>query len=145
MSDADEDITIHEDGGENQLAALETRLKRNMFAAVAAAVAGSLLVAPWRVTTGLFLGGALAFFNYHWLHTALSAIMGRAANPEAVITASPSRYVWRYFIIAGVVGFAVTLNLVSLPATLAGLLAFAVAIMFEGLAQIYFSIAKEEI
>lgn len=130
---------------EAELGAMEKRVWRNMLIAVIGAVSGSLLVAPWRVTTGLLLGGLLAFFNYHWLRTALGAIVGRAAQPDVAPKVSPARYVLRYFIIALVVFGATQLRLVSLPATIAGLLAFAAAIMFEGLAQLYFVVAKEEI
>jgi hypothetical protein len=137
--------SIDPDQAQAELAAMETRLKRYLVIAVAAAAGGSLLAAPWRVTAGLTLGGALAYFNYHWLHTALSAVMGQAAQPDAPQTGHPSRFVLRHFVIGFIVAAATLLNLVSLPATIIGLLALPAVILFEGLSQIYFSTAKEEI
>jgi hypothetical protein len=129
---------------EAELSALERRLWRNMLVALAAVTAGSLLVVSWRVTAGLALGGALAFFNYHWLRTSLAAVMGRAAQPDAPRDTRARRYFLRYFIIALVVAGAYRLDLVSLPATIIGLCAFVAALLFEGAAQLYSAIVKEE-
>ena len=128
-----------------ELAAFERRLRRNMLVAVALAVTVSALCAPWRVTTGLLLGGALALFNYHWLSTSVAAIIGRAARPDEPQSVSPARYILRYFIIGLVVGAAALLDLVSLPATIGGLTALVAAIMWESLTEFYFTFAKEEI
>ncbi|MGH9945375.1 MAG: hypothetical protein ACRD9R_23735, partial [Pyrinomonadaceae bacterium] len=59
--------------------ALERRLLRGMCVSVALAVLVSAALAPWRVTTGLLLGGILSLFNHHWLRTAIGAAFGRAA------------------------------------------------------------------
>lgn len=131
--------------GEESGAALERRLLRNMFILVALAVLASLPLAPWRVTTGLLLGGVLSFFNHHWLRTSLGAVFGGAsaasvARPRLVA----ARYVLRYAIVALVVASAYTLDLISLAATLAGLCSFAAAIMFEAVVQLYFAIVYRE-
>ena len=52
------------DAGEDPRAA-ERRIFRDTFVASVAAVAVSAFYAPWRVTAGLALGGALALFNQH--------------------------------------------------------------------------------
>ena len=49
--------------------AMERRIFRDMCVAVALAVAVSAPLAPWRVTTGLLLGGLLSLLNHHWLRT----------------------------------------------------------------------------
>jgi hypothetical protein len=123
---------------------LERRLIRGMIASVALAVLVSLIVAPWRVTTGLVLGGALAFFNHHWLRTSLSAVFSGPAQAGKRPRFGAARYLLRYFIIAALVASAYTLNLVSIGATLAGLCAFAAAIMIEGFTQLYFAIRYRE-
>lgn len=113
-------------------AALEGRLRRSMFVVVAGAVLLSLLFAPWRVTTGLLLGGALSIFNHHWLRTSLGAMLN--AGGSRLVAA---RYVLRYAVIALVVVSAYILDLVSLWATLAGICSFAAAIMVEALVLLF--------
>ena len=122
---------------------LERRLLRGMFVVVALAVIASAIFAPWRVTTGLLLGGILAFFNHHWLRTSLQAVFGQARGRKRP-RVSAARYVLRYFIIASVVASASVLGLVNLVATLAGLCAFAAAIMIEAFVQFYFAIVHRE-
>lgn len=123
---------------------LERRLFRGMIASILLAVLVSLIFAPWRVTTGLILGGALAFFNHHWLRTSLRAVFGGAALEGRRPRLGAARYVLRYFIIAMVVASATMFDLVSIGATLAGLCAFASAIMIEACMQLYFAIRYRE-
>ena len=130
--------------GESEDAALERRLVRGMAVSVALAVLVSAFAAPWRVTTGLILGGVLAFFNHHWLRTSLRAVFGGAADAGHRPRLGASRYVLRYFIIAAVVASAYMFNLVSIGATLAGMCAFAAAIMIEAFTQLYFAIRYRE-
>lgn len=128
---------------DSAFAALERRLWRNMAAAIATAVLGSLLVAPWRVTTGLMLGGILAFLNYHWLRTALASMftVNDAAYPP---TWNGPRYILRYFLVGAIICAASAVNVVSVGAVIAGLCAFAAALMFEGLVQLFSAIFKQE-
>lgn len=130
-------------------AALERRLQRGMFAAVAISVLISLPLAPWRVTTGLLLGGALSFLNHHWLRSSLRAVFGGAAAAEEAEAGrrprlDAARYVLRYFLIALIVESAYMLDLVSIAATLAGLCSFAAAVMAEAFIQLYFAIRYRE-
>jgi len=122
---------------------MERRLLRGMYASVALAVAVSLPLAPWRVTTGLLLGGALSLVNHHWLRTSLAAVFSTAGSGRRV-QFKAARYVLRYFVIAAVVAAAYTLDLVSIVATLAGLCSFVPAAMMEAFAQIYFAIVNRE-
>lgn len=125
-------------------AALERRLMRGMSASIVLGVLVSAMIAPWRVTTGLMLGGVLAFFNHHWLRTSLSAVFGGAAQAGQRPKLTAARYVLRYFVIAAVVASAYMLDLVSIAATLAGMCAFAAAIMIEAFTQLYFAIRYRE-
>jgi ATP synthase I chain len=129
----------HDDG-----AALERRLLRGMCVALTLAVTISLPLAPWRVTSGLVLGGILSFFNHHWLRTSLAAIFGNAARGGKRPRLNAARYVLRYLVVGLVITTAYALNLVSIAATIAGLCSFAAAIMIEALMQLYFAIVYRE-
>ncbi|MDT4954831.1 MAG: hypothetical protein QOJ02_2969 [Acidobacteriota bacterium] len=123
--------------------AMERRLFRTMLWTVALAVIVSAPLAPWRVTTGLLLGGILSLFNHHWLRTSLSAVFSTAQSGKRV-KINAARYVLRYFVIAAVTASAYALNVVSLVATLVGLCSFVAAAMIEAFMQIYFTVAHRE-
>ena len=124
-------------------AATERRLFRIMCVASAAAVLVSAPVAPWRVTTGLLLGGALSLLNHHWLRSSLAAVFGTAQFGKKV-KLNAARYVLRYFVIGAAVAAAYTLDLVNIVATLLGLCSFVAAVMAEALVQLYFIIVNRE-
>jgi diacylglycerol kinase len=119
------------------------RIFRGTFLAALVAVALSLFFAPWRVTTGLALGGALALFNQHWLRSSVEAVFEGAtsARPPKMKAA---RYILRYAVVAGLVFFAYQLELVSLVATLAGMCAVVAGLLAEGFRQFYFAIVRRE-
>jgi len=122
---------------------LEARLLRWMIASVAIAAAVCPFVAPWRVTSGVILGGALSVLNYQWLHTSVAAIFSInlvSERPRAGI----SRYILRYIIVTAIVLAAVNLQIVSLAATLAGLCAFVPALLIEAAKEFYFAIIHRE-
>ncbi|HEX5709473.1 MAG TPA: ATP synthase subunit I [Pyrinomonadaceae bacterium] len=132
-----------EAGGEEDASAMERRIFRGMCVAVALAVALGGVFAPWRVTTGLLLGGLLSLLNHHWLRTSVAAMFGRTlegARPKLRL----SRYVLRYVVIAAVVYAAHRLEAVSLVATLVGLCSFVPAVLFEGFTQLYRAVFHRE-
>jgi hypothetical protein len=119
------------------------RIYRDTFWAALVAVAVSAFLAPWRVTAGLALGGALALFNQHWLRGSVEAVF------EGATSARPpkwkaARYVLRYAVVAGLVFFAYRAGLVSLVATLAGMCAVVAGLLAEGFRQFYFAIVRRE-
>lgn len=123
--------------------AMERRIFRGMCATVAVAVPLSAALAPWRVTTGLLLGGLLSLFSHHWLSTSVAAVFdstAEGARPKLKV----ARYVLRYVVIAAVVAAAYKLDLVSLAATLAGMCSFVVAALVEGFMQLYFAVVHRE-
>lgn len=131
--------------------ALEARMLRTMIVTTIAAVAIAVAIAPWRITTGLLLGGALSILNYRWLHSSVTAIINLNINlPEGLPGGSPAprahsiRYVLRYLIVAAAVFAAYQLNLVSLAATIVGLCSFVPALMLEAFRQFYFIIIHRE-
>ena len=145
MSDSADSASAGEQGalGGEDPRAMERRVFRDMCVSVALAVLLSALLAPWRVTTGLLLGGVLALLNHHWLRTSVAAIFGGAA-PGSRPKSGASRYVLRYAVMAGAAAAAYGLNLVSLAATLAGMCAVVPALLAEGLRQLYFAIVRRE-
>lgn len=123
--------------------ALERRILRGMRVSVALAVTLSALLAPWRVTTGLLLGGVLSLFNHHWLRTSIAAAFrGTSYDPQPRL--GVSRFVLRYFVVACVIAAASALNLVSVVAALAGLCSFVAALFVEAGRQFYFAIVHRE-
>jgi len=123
--------------------AVGRRIFRDTCAAVLVAVVVSATLAPWRVTTGLLLGGALAVFNLHWLSTSVATVFG-ATPAGARPRMRAARYVLRYFVVVVVIFAAVKLNAVSLVATLAGMCATVAALLAEGFRQLYFAITRRE-
>ncbi|HYN85223.1 MAG TPA: ATP synthase subunit I [Pyrinomonadaceae bacterium] len=131
-----------EAGGEDPRA-MERRIFRGMCASVALAVLLSIPLAPWRVTAGLLLGGLLSLLNHHWLTTSVRAMFGRTlegARPKLRL----ARYVLRYVVLAAAVAAAAWLEVVSLPAALAGLCSFVPAALFEGFWQLYRAVFHRE-
>ena len=119
------------------------RIFRDTFWAALVAVVVSTFLAPWRVTAGLALGGALALFNQHWLRTSVEAVFeGAGGGPPPKMRAA--RYVFRYAVVAGLVFFAYHAGLVSLVATLAGMCAVVAGLLAEGFRQFYFAIVRRE-
>ena len=123
--------------------AINLRIFRTMAIATGLSVAASALFSPWRVTTGLLLGGLLALFSYHWLKNSAAAAIQLSAYGGAA-QFRLAQFVLRYVVIAGVVFATHTLDLVSLPAVLAGLCSFVVAMMVEALREFYFAIIERE-
>lgn len=130
------------DAGEDPRA-VERRVFRDTCIAVVLAVAASAMLAPWRVTTGLLLGGALSLFNMYWLRTSVSAVFDAApeGRPPRMKAA---RYVLRYVFVVAAVAAANAFGLVSLVATLAGMCLVVAALLAEGLRQLYFAIVRRE-
>ncbi|MBV9210340.1 MAG: ATP synthase subunit I [Acidobacteria bacterium] len=122
-------------------AAMERRIFRGMCVAVAVAVLTSMLWWPWRVTTGLLLGGMLSLLNHHWLRTSIAAALG---SGHAVPRLGIARFVLRYFVVTSVIIAAYMLDAVSLVATLAGLCSFVAAALLEAFMQIFFIIVHRE-
>ena len=119
------------------------RISRAMIVATASAVVGSLVFAPWRITTGLMLGGLLALLNHRWLRnstTAVFSVLVDGQKPKLKLT----HYFLRYVVVGAVVFTAYQLNLVSLAATLIGLCSFVAAIFVEAFREFYLAFIHRE-
>ena len=123
--------------------ALELRLFRLMMISVISVSIISLMLAPWRVSFGLILGGGLSLLNYHWLRTSVNAIFNidhAGQRPRVRI----SSYLIRYLIVGAAIFAAYELRLVSIAATIAGLCSFVPALFVEAFRQFYFVIIHRE-
>ena len=122
---------------------LESRIFRTMVVATALTVAIAAFIAPWRVTTGLLMGGVLALFSHSWLKNSASAAIRLSAEggrPQWKL----AQFILRYVVIAAAIFAAYTLDLVSLVAVLAGMSTFVVAMFVEAIREFYFAITKRE-
>ena len=132
------DLNTSRNGG-----ALETRMLRTMIIVSVGTVAVAAVISPWRVTTGLLLGGALSIVNFRWLHSSAKAIINlNIGSPSP--SAYSIRYALRYFVVAAAVVAAYQFNIISLAATIAGLCSFVPALMFEAFREFYFIIVHRE-
>ena len=122
---------------------LEARVFRSMLIALALAVPVSGLFLPWRVTTGLLLGGVLALLNHHWLRKSIAAALN-VEIPGRRPKLKVAGYILRYFVVFTVVAIAYQLNVISLPAALAGLSLFVVALFVEAFRQGYRALSHRE-
>ena len=122
---------------------LEVRVLRVMVASVVLAVSVSALLEPWRVTTGLLLGGLLSLLNYRWMRTSIAALIdARVAGNNGGVKVPMS--ILRYFVIASIVIASYKLKAVSLPATIVGLCSFVAALFVEAFRQVYLTIVHRE-
>jgi hypothetical protein len=123
--------------------AIDLRIFRTMAIATGLSVAVSAAIGPWRVTTGLLLGGLLALFSHRWLKNSAAAAIKLSADggrPQLRL----AQFLLRYLVIAAVVFATYTLDLISLPAVLAGLCSFVVAMLVEAFREFYFAIIERE-
>ena len=122
---------------------LNARMLRTMALTTCVAVVFSLVFAPWRTTTGLLLGGALALVNHRWLlssTTAAFSVLIAGQQPRLSII----MYALRYLVIGATIFASYELRWASLPAMFVGLSTFVMAIFVEASRQMYVSITKRE-
>jgi fatty acid desaturase len=123
--------------------AINLRIFRTMAIATGLSVAVSAMVGPWRFTTGLLLGGLLALFNHRWLKNSAAAAIQLSTSGGAP-QFRVAQFLLRYVVIAAVIFATVEFDLVSLPAVLAGLCTFVIAMMVEAFREFYFAIIERE-
>jgi hypothetical protein len=144
MNEIADSGALNEKVASTDASAMAERLFRVMIWTVGAAVLVSALWMPWRVTTGLFIGGALSLLNHHWMRTAVMAAFALAADTGARPKLKIARFILRYLIVAAALYFASWLDIASLTAMLVGLCSFVVAALVEGFMQTYFVIIHRE-
>ncbi len=110
-------------------ATVERRVWRNIFAVIACAIVAAALLADLSFMLGLLLGGALALFNYKWLHASLKAALATGTGKAAPGTVM--KFVLRWIIIGAAVYVASLTGYFNPVAILVGLLSPAVAVIIE--------------
>ncbi|MGB7200953.1 MAG: ATP synthase subunit I [Pyrinomonadaceae bacterium] len=104
----------------------------------AVAIAGALLgfvLQGTRFGVGILFGGVLAFINYLWLERSTRAIFENTAISSAGWLAA--KYILRYVAIGAVLLLIYLTSVLPVTAVIAGLAAFAVAVMIRGLMNIF--------
>jgi hypothetical protein len=119
------------------------RIFRSMIVVVILAVSASLLFAPWRVSTGLLLGGLLSLVNHYWLTNSATVAFSVLVNGEKP-RLSLIQYVLRYAVIGSVILLTYKLGIASMAALVAGLCSFVVALFVEAFREFYFAIIHRE-
>jgi len=122
---------------------LKQRVFRMMVAVTVLAVAVSAFVAPWRVTTGLLIGGSLAIFSHRWLSNSAAAAI-RLSIGGGIQQIQLFQFMLRYIVVAAVIFAMYEWDVASLPAMLVGLSSFVVALFGEALREFYFAIIHRE-
>jgi ATP synthase I subunit len=123
--------------------AINLRIFRTMAIVTGLSVVVSAVIGPWRFTTGLLLGGLLALFSHRWLKNSAAAMIQLSAT-GGTARLRLVQFLLRYVVIAAIIYATYTLNLVSLPAVLAGMSSFVVALLVEAFREFYFAIIERE-
>jgi hypothetical protein len=128
---------------DSQDKAINSRIFRTMAIATGMSVAVSAVIGPWRVTTGLLIGGLLALFNHRWLKNSAAAAI-RLSTSGGASQFGLAQFMLRYVVIAAAIFAIYALDLVSLPAVLAGLCSFVIAMLAEAFREFYLAIIERE-
>ena len=123
--------------------AINLRIFRTMAVATGVSVAVSAVIGPWRVTTGLLVGGLLALFSHSWLKKSAGAAIELLVGGDTP-RLRLAQFLLRYAVIGAFVFFLNELNLLSVPAVLVGMSSFVVAIFVEAIREFYFAIIQRE-
>ncbi|MBI1760445.1 MAG: ATP synthase subunit I [Acidobacteria bacterium] len=88
---------------------LEHRLQRNTYLVILVLLPIAGVWSGWRMTLGVALGGALCLLNKNWLQSSLRAILKIAAEKQdgRVPPFTAGKFIFRYYLIACVIGAAV--------------------------------------
>ena len=121
-------------------ATVERRVLRNIFAVIALAIVAAAFLADLSFMLGLLLGGALALFNYKWLHASLKAALDTGTGKAAPATVM--KFIFRWIIIGAAAYVASLTGYFNPIAILAGLLAPALAVMIEAGYVTYKTLAR---
>jgi len=120
------------------------RIRRFMAAIGAVATVVVWLLLGWKVATGLALGCAIAWVNFHWLKQAVSALAdrvtraGRAQSSAGIV----ARFLLRYALIALGAYAIFRVSRDSLYGLLGGLFLTVAAILCEAVYEVVVSVRR---
>lgn len=120
---------------------VERRLWRNIVSVIVIAAIASAVFADRKFTLGLLLGGAMALFNFKWLHASLRSILEEGERKAPPGTSM--MFILRWVIIGLIVYAANWTGYFNPVAIIAGLLAPAFAAMIEAGYVTYKTISED--
>jgi hypothetical protein len=112
------------------------RLLIEMAALIAVGSIAGFIFGGFRFGLGVLFGGALAFLNYYWLKRSTAAIFEKAASGASAAFVS-LRFISRYIAVAVVILAVHFSGAMPAVAVIAGLSAFAIAVVVDGLISIF--------
>jgi hypothetical protein len=112
------------------------RLLIEMAVLIVVGSAVGFIFGGFRFGFGVLLGGALAFLNYFWLKRSTAALFERALSGSSAKLASLG-FILRYFALGVVVLAVYFTDAVPAAAVIAGLAAFAIAVVVDGFISIF--------
>lgn len=117
---------------------IERRFHRNTYVVIGAALIAGWFLAGWRMALGVALGGALCLFNIRWLSGSVRAILSKAVVMQSgrVPPFTASKLILRYFVIAIVIGVALSTDYFHPLGIGIGFAAFAGGVMIEAAYQL---------
>jgi hypothetical protein len=112
------------------------RLLIEMAVLIVVGTAAGFVFGGLRFGFGVLFGGVLAFLNYFWLKRSTAAVFERAFSGSSVKFASLS-FVLRYFALGAVILAVYFSRVFPAAAVIAGLAAFAIAVVVDGFISIF--------
>jgi hypothetical protein len=112
------------------------RLLIEMAVLIAVGTFAGFIFAGVRFGFGVLFGGALAFLNYYWLKRSTAAIFDKALSGVGARFVS-LRFIGRYVAIGAVILAVHFSGSMPAVAVIAGLSAFAIAVVVDGLISIF--------
>lgn len=125
---------------------VERRFQRNTYLVILVALFASVLWAGWRMALGVALGGALSLFNKSWLQGSVRAILNAAAEKQdgRVPPFTAGKIIFRYYLIALVIGGAVWTGDFHPLGIAIGFAAFVGGVMIEAGYQLYLVFSSDK-
>jgi hypothetical protein len=125
---------------------IERRFARNTYLVICVALLTGLFWSGWRMALGVALGGALCLFNKRWLTVSVRAILSQAVLLQngRVPPFTASKFIFRYYITALVIGLAVWTGDFHPLGIGVGFAAFVGGVMIEAGYQLYLALTGRE-
>lgn len=125
---------------------LEQRLQRNTYLVILGALLTGALWSGRRMALGVALGSTLSLFNKSWLQGSVRVILSAAAEKQdgRVPPFTAGKIIFRYYIIALVIGGAVWTGAFHPLGIAVGFAAFVGGIMLEAGYQLYLAFLPDK-
>jgi hypothetical protein len=125
---------------------VEQRWQRNTYLVILVALLIGALWSGWRMALGVALGGALSLFNKNWLQGSVRAILSAATEKQdgRVPPFTAGKIIFRYYIIALVIGGAVWTGDFHPLGIAVGFAAFVGGVMLEAGYQLFLAFLPDK-